>query len=74
MLSHRLIQTGLIIGLCQRKNSLMWKEFWLKYYEISEIDSEEDKEEGIFDDEGLGNNLRPKSKSAMKVSDQLEFF
>ena len=74
MLSHRLIQTGLIIGLCQRENSLMWKEFWLKYYEISEVDSEEDKEEGIFDDEGIGNNLRPKSKSAMKVSDQLEFF
>ena len=31
-------------------------------------------EEDKFDEEGLNTTLRPKSKSVMKVSDQLECF
>ena len=46
----------------------------LKYEEISETDSEDNKEEENFDDKGLGNNLRPKYKIAMKISDKSERF
>ena len=73
--SHRLIQADLIIGIRQFKNSGRWKEFWLKYEEGSETDCEGVmEEEGKFDEEGLNTKLRPKSKSAMKGSDQLESF
>ena len=44
----------------------------VKYEEVSETDSEgvmEEKEK--FDEEGLNTKLRPKSKSAMKGSEQL---
>lgn len=73
--SRRLIQADLLIGIRQFKNSVRWKEFWLKYEEGSETDSEGVmEEEEIYDEEGLNTKLRPKSKSAMKGSDQLESF
>ena len=72
--SHRLIQADLLIGIRQFKNSVRWKAFRLKYEEGSETDSEGVMEEDKFDEEGLSTNLRPKSKSAMKGSDQLESF
>ena len=70
--SLRLIQAELLIGIRQFKHSVRWKEFWLKYKEWSETDSEGvmEKEEKI-DEEGLNTNLRPEYKSAMKGSEQL---
>ena len=38
--SHRLIQADILIFIRQFKNSVRWKEFWLKYEEGSETDSE----------------------------------
>ena len=74
-LSHRLIQVDLLVGIRQFKNSVGWKEFWLKYEEGSETDSEGVmEEEEKFDEEGLNTKLIPKSKSAMKGSEQLESF
>ena len=73
-LSCRLIQADLLIGIHQFKNSVRWKEFWLKYEEVSETDSEGVMEEDKFDEEGLNTNLRPKSESAMQGSYQLESF
>ena len=50
-------------------------QFWLKYEEESETDSEGVmEEEGKFDEEGLNTKLGPKSKSKMKGSEQLEIF
>ena len=73
--SHRLFQTDLLIGIRQFKHSVRWKEFWLKYEEGSETDSEGVmEEEEIYDEEGLNTKLIPKSKSAMKGSEQLENF
>ena len=73
--SCRLIQADLLIGIHQFKNSVRWKEFWLKYEEGSETDSEGMmEEEEKFDEEGLNTKLRPKSKSTMKGSEQLEIF
>ena len=64
--SRRLIQDDLLIGIRQFKNYVRWKEFWLKYEEGSETDSEGVmEEEEIYDEEGLNTKLRPKSKSAM---------
>ena len=45
-LSRRLIQADLLIGIPQFKNSVRWKEFWLKYEEGSETDSE-----GVMEEE-----------------------
>ena len=38
--SCRLIQADLLIGIRQFKNSVRWKEIWLKYEEGSVTDSE----------------------------------
>ena len=46
----------------------------VKYEEGSGIYSEGLMEGDKLDEEGLSTNLRPKSKSAMKVSDHLERF
>ena len=43
--SHILIQAEPQIILPQFKNSVIWKEFWLKYEERSETYSEEEGEE-----------------------------
>ena len=72
--SCRLIQDDLLIGIRQFKNYVKWKEFWLNYEEGGEIDYEGVMEEDKCDKEGLSTNLRPKYKSAMKGSDQLESF
>ena len=74
VLSCRLIQSDLLIDIRQFKNSVRWEQIWLKYEEGSQTDSEGVMEEDKFDEEGLNTTLRPKSKSAMKGSDQLEFF
>ena len=74
-LSRRKIQAELLIGIRQFKHSVRWKEFWLKYKEGSETDSEGVmEEEEKIDEEGLNTNLRPKYKSEMKGSEQLEMF
>ena len=72
--SHRVIQADLLIGISQFKNSVRWKECWLKYEEGSEADSEQVTEEEKFYEEGLSTNLRPKSESEMKGSWELESF
>ena len=64
----RLIQSNLIIGIYQFKNSVRWKYFWLEYEEGSGADSEIVMEEEKCYEEGLSTNLRPKSKIAMKGS------
>ena len=61
--SCKLIQAELLIVIRQFKNSLRWKEFWLKYEEGSETDSKGVMEEDKFDEEGISTNLRPKSKN-----------
>ena len=48
------------------------ERFLVKYEEGSETDSEGMTEQDKFDEEGLSTTLRPKSKSAMEVSYQLE--
>ena len=72
--SRRLIQADLLIDMRQYKNSGRWKEFWFKYEEGSETNYEGVVEEDKFNKEGLSTNVGPKSKSAMKGSDQLESF
>ena len=73
--SRRLIQADILIGIRQFKDFVRWKEFWLKYEEESETDSEGVmEEEEKIDEEGLNTELRPTSKSAMKGSEQLENF
>ena len=61
--SLRSIQADLLIGLRQFKNSVRWKEFWVIRNDVMEEPSSEEEEEE-FDKEGLGNQLRPKSKGA----------
>ena len=74
-LSCSLIQADLLIGIRHFKNSVRWKEFWFKYEEGSEADSEGMmEEEEKFDEKGLNTKLRPKSKSSMKGSEKLESF
>ena len=70
---RRLAQYELLLGICQFKYSVLWRKFWFKYEEGSEIDYEEVMEK-IFDKEGLIRNLGPKSNSAIKGSDRLECF
>ena len=68
--SSRLIQADLLIGIHRFKNSVRWKEFWLKYEEGSETDSEGVmEEEEKYYEEGLNTKLRPNSKSSMKGSE-----
>ena len=64
--SLRLIQAYLLICIHQFYNSILWKEFWLKYEEGSETYSERVMEEQKVDEEGLNTNLIPKMKSKMK--------
>ena len=62
--SHRLIQADLIIGIRQFKNSVGWKEFWLKYEVGSETDSKGVmEEEEKIDEDGLNLVLRPSSSN-----------
>ena len=69
------MQADLLIGIRQFKNYVRWKEFWLKYEEERETDSEGVmEEENFFDEEGLNTKLRPQYNSAMKGSEQLEMF
>ena len=72
--SRKLVKADLLIGIRQFKHYVIWKECWLKYEEGSETDSEGVMEKDNFDKKGISNNLRPKSKSAMKGSDKLESF
>ena len=72
--SRRSIQADLLIGLRQFKNSVRWKEFWIrnKNVDMEETSSEEEEEE--FVKEGLGTQLKPKSKGAFRGSEDLENF
>ena len=63
--SLRSIQADLLIGLRQFKNSVRWKEFWVKRNGVMEESSSEEEEKD-FDKEGLGTQLRNKSKGAHK--------
>ena len=72
VLSHRSFQVELLIGLCQFKNYVRCKEFWLQNRAVIMEESRSEEEEDYFDKEGLGTKLRPKSKGAYKGSDDLD--
>ena len=61
---------SLPIGLHQFKNSVRWKEFWVKNINIIMEESISKEEEEEFDKEGLGTQFRPKSKVLFRGSDE----
>ena len=64
--SHMSIQTDLLIGLRQFKNSVELEEFWVKNINVVMKESSSEEEEEDLDKEDLGTQLRPKSKGAFK--------
>ena len=52
----------------------MWKEFWVKNRNVVMEESSSEEKEEILNQEGLGNQISPKSEVAHKGSDDLENF
>ena len=71
-LSYTVIHADILIGFRRFNNSIRCKEFWLKHEEENETYSEGVMGEDKFDEEGLSTKSRPRSKSEMQNSEQLQ--